>query len=114
MDGPFVPVADRAALEALFSDAHGTPVVVFQHDPFCGISARAYDELAALSGVVHLIDVARQSDLARLIAAQTGVRHESPQVLVLCGGQVCWAASHAAITAEAVRHATAAGSATQT
>ena len=64
--------------------------------------------------MVHLVDVARQPDLTRLIALRSGVRHESPQVVVLCDGQVRWSASHFGITAEAVRHATAAISTTQT
>jgi bacillithiol system protein YtxJ len=33
------------------------------------------------------------------------VRHESPQVIVLRGGEVAWAAAHFKITAEAVRKA---------
>lgn len=53
-------------------------------------------------GPVSLVDVARQRDLARRIAEQTGIRHESPQVLVLRDGVAVWSASHRAITAAAV------------
>jgi bacillithiol system protein YtxJ len=49
--------------------------------------------------------------LAAELARRTGVRHESPQVLLLRGGRAAWSASHAAVTAEAVERALADGSA---
>jgi bacillithiol system protein YtxJ len=102
MSSPFLPVTDTAALEAQFRASHTRPVVLFQHDPFCGISRTAYEEMATMPGPVSLVDVARQRNLARRIAEQTGVRHESPQVLVLRDGVAVWSASHRAITAVAV------------
>ena len=105
MDAPFAPVPDRTALAQLFAESHTAPVVLFQHDPFCGISARAHRELAQLSGPVHRVDVARQQDLTRDITTRTGVRHASPQVLVLRNGRAVWSAAHGAITTAAVRRA---------
>ena len=110
MDRPFAPVPDLATLEQLFADSHAAPVVLFQHDPFCPTSARAHRAMAQLSGTVHLVNVARQHDLAHSIATRTGIRHESPQVLVLRNGQVLWSASHGAITTAAVGGAIADGS----
>ena len=43
--------------------------------------------------------------LWRAIESRFGVEHESPQVIVLRKGQVCWDASHFKITAEAVAKA---------
>ena len=103
MHGPFVPVPDRAALDELFARSYTTPVVLFQHDPFCGGSAIAYRELARLSDEIPFIDVARSQPLSRAVAERTGIRHESPQVLVLRHGQAVWWASHSAITADAVQ-----------
>ena len=111
MDRPFTPVPDLTALEQLFADSGAAPVVLFQHDPFCPTSARAYREMAQLRGTVHLVNVARQHDLARSIATRTGIRHESPQVLVLRGGQAVWSASHSAITADTVGAAVSDGTA---
>ncbi len=105
MDRPFVPVPDLTALEQLFADSAAAPVVLFQHDPFCGGSAIAYRELARLSDEIPFIDVARSQPLSRAVAERTGIRHESPQVLVLRNGQAVWSASHAAITADAVQRA---------
>ncbi len=104
-DHPFASVPDLTALEQLFADSDAAPVVLFQHDPFCPTSARAHREMVQLSGTVHLVNVARQHDLAHSIATRTGIRHESPQVLVLHGSGAVWAASHSGITADAVRTA---------
>ena len=98
----FIPVTDAAALEQLFARSHTASVVVFLHDPFCPISAAAYREISQVADDVPLIDVARAQDLSHLIEVRTGVRHESPQVIVLRKGQAVWSASHRAITAGAV------------
>ena len=108
MERPFAPVPDRAALDALFAESRRAPILLYLHDPFCGISARAHRELAQLPPPVHLVDVARQHDLSRAIAQRTGVRHESPQVFVLRDGRAAWSASHHTITAAAVSLAVAA------
>lgn len=105
MQTPFLPVPDAEALEQLVAASHDAPVVLFQHDPFCGTSAAAYREMATLTEPVHLVDAARQPELSRRIALRTGVRHESPQVLVLRDGAAVWSASHRAITADAVMRA---------
>jgi bacillithiol system protein YtxJ len=100
---PFVAVTDAETLERLFNESVAAPVLLFKHDPYCGISTDAYDELTELQQPVHLIDVASQRELARAVALRTRVRHESPQVLVLRGGEADWSASHGAITTEAVQ-----------
>ena len=99
----FTPVADHAALDRLLTTA-GT-AVLFLHDEGCPTSHRAHGEMTRLGGEVALIDVRRQRHLTRAIAGLTGVRHESPQVIVLRDGRAAWAASHRAITAEAVARA---------
>ncbi len=55
-----------------------------------------------------LVDVRRHHALGQAVARRTGVRHESPQILVLVDGQVAWHASHGRITAVAVAEALAA------
>ena len=105
MTPPFIPVSDLAALDNLFARSQTTPVILFQHDPFCGTSACAHRELARFPGEIPLIDVARAQLLSRVIVERTGIRHESPQVLVLRGGRAVWSASHGAISTDAVLRA---------
>ena len=47
----------------------------------------------------------RHHALGQAVAARTGVRHESPQGLLLVGGEAVWSASHGDVTAEAVSDA---------
>ena len=102
MTSSFLPIADVAALETQFGASHAGPVVLLQHDPWCGVSTAAYQAMATLPWPVALVDVARQPALSRPIAERTGVQHESPQVLVLRDGVAVWFASHRAITTQAV------------
>ncbi len=111
MDTPFALVPDLTALEQLFAGSGTAPVVLFQHDPFCPTSARAHREMTQLAGTVYLVNVARQHDLVHHIAERTGIRHESPQVLVLREGHAVWSASHGRITADAVARALSDGAA---
>jgi bacillithiol system protein YtxJ len=54
---------------------------------------------------IWLVDVQRSQDLSREIERRTGIRHESPQVILLSHGRPRWSASHRHITASAIQHA---------
>lgn len=80
-------------------------LVLFKHSPTCPISLFAHHEVVRFRTAqpdtpVYLVSVRRQRELARHIAECTGIRHESPQILVLRHGNVIGAASHDAITAD--------------
>lgn len=62
----------------------------------------AYHEMSGLAEPVALINVAQDRDVSMRVAAETGVKHESPQVLVLHHGKSLWAASHFDVTRAAV------------
>jgi bacillithiol system protein YtxJ len=71
----------------------------------------AFDELTDLlegdARDIYLLDVLASRPLSQAVAARLGVRHESPQVLVLKDRAVRWHGSHYRVTAEAVRKALA-------
>ena len=105
----FVPVEDAGALDELIARSHDAPVVLFKHSTTCPISARAHHQMSKLptgvAGQVSLVIVQRARELSRRVAEQTGIRHESPQAIILRNGQAVWSASHFDITAEAVAQA---------
>ncbi len=101
----FVPVADTAALAPLFVASRAVPTILFLHDPGCPISRAAYRQMARLGDEIPLVDVRRAHDVSHAVEERTGVRHESPQAIVLCRGRVLWSASHHAITTQAVADA---------
>jgi bacillithiol system protein YtxJ len=108
----FVPLEDVPQLDILIAQSHDRPVLIFKHSTTCGTSFQAYDELDEYvrrpgSLPVYLVDVHGARQVAREIAARFGIRHESPQVLVLAGGQVRWHASHYRVSLDEVDRAVA-------
>lgn len=81
------------------------PVVIFKHSISCGVSAAAYDEMEQFAGEVILVEVQGARELSREIERRTGIRHETPQVLILKKGSVVWNASHWRVKAQAVTEA---------
>ncbi len=106
MDQHFIPVTDTAAVEDLFASSADHPVVVFKHDPSCPISATAFREMTRLPNEIAIIDVEHDQDVASAVTQRTGIRHESPQVIVLRNGAATWSASQFDITTDAVLAAT--------
>jgi bacillithiol system protein YtxJ len=101
-------ITDAADLDTLLE----APVaLLFKHSLICPVSARAFGQYRRLleEGGVGVpsawLDVIGQRDLSRAVEERTGVRHESPQALVLARGAVRWNASHDAITSAALAQA---------
>lgn len=102
MAARFINVNDIKGLEELLARSHDEAVVLFKHSTMCPVSASAYEEMSRFEGDVGLVVVQKARPVSDEIETRTGVRHESPQALVLRGGQVVWTASHWKVTAEAV------------
>ncbi len=98
-------VRDARQLESLIGHAGPEPVVLYLHDPWCPVSSHAIGEVERVDSEVHVVDVSRQSDLSRVIEAATGIRHESPQLIVLRDGEPLWHASHWRIKRRAIEEA---------
>ena len=105
MENQFIPVGDSQVLDQFVRRSHEAPVLLFKHSTTCPISAAAYQEVKQLATEIALIVVQQARDVSREVEARTGVRHESPQALILRGGEVVWSASHWHITAAAVERA---------
>ena len=105
MGEQFVSVGDSRELEGLFARSHERPVLIFKHSLTCPISAAAYDEMRRVGREVSLVVVQKARDVSKEVESRTGVRHESPQALILRNGSVVWSASHWKVTAEEVGRA---------
>ena len=104
----FQNLTEMAELDDWFERSREGDVVVFLHDYWCPISSRAYDEMSLVEGEIALIDVAESRELTRSVETRTGVKHESPQVLIVRDARARWAASHGSITHKSVGEAIAA------
>ena len=105
MESNFSPVSDAAALEELFARSHTEPVLLFKHSNACPISARAYSQMTAVKAPVSIVVVQKSRDVSREVEQRTGVRHETPQALVIRNGRAVWNASHFDITSDVVERA---------
>lgn len=92
-------------------------LLVFKQSPICPTSHAAEAEfrdcapsLAHPKGLcLKIVDVVRRRPISRRIAEDTGVRHESPQALLIGPNQkVLWYGSHYQINADSLRAALAA------
>ena len=98
------PVKDADELERAFGEPWA---LVFKHSTRCPVSTMAWRELAAFrkahpEAVVYVVHVVEQRDLSNALAARTGVRHESPQAILLEAGRVAWHASHEGVDVRAL------------
>ncbi|HEX8097667.1 MAG TPA: bacillithiol system redox-active protein YtxJ, partial [Pyrinomonadaceae bacterium] len=80
-------MADRGALERLVESSNSGPVIIFKHSVTCPISAHAYREMSQMGGEVALVVVQKARDVSSAVEERTGVRHESPQAIVLRNGR---------------------------
>lgn len=100
-----IHLSDVAGFEAALAESRDRPVILFKHSRTCGTSCEALDELhahmhTAPPGVAYrVITVQSHRPLAYEIAVRLGVRHETPQAILLRHGEPVWSASHFRITA---------------
>jgi thioredoxin 1 len=100
------PLSDIQALDAAIDESRQRPVLVFKHSRFCGVSCEALDELHAHISrhdgptAYKMITVQTHRPISDEAARRLGIRHETPQALLLKDGKVVWNASHFRITAD--------------
>lgn len=97
---------DVAELEAALDESRRRPVLIFKHSRTCGISCEALDELHAHVGAsagtdvsYKVITVQSHRHVANEVSARLGIRHETPQAILLRDGRPVWSGSHFRITA---------------
>jgi bacillithiol system protein YtxJ len=99
-------LSDLDMLEAAIAESRERPVLLFKHSRTCGISCEALDELRAhlergrTCATYKLITVQIHRRVSDEAAARLGVRHETPQAILLRDGKPIWNASHFRITAD--------------
>lgn len=100
------PLHDVSALDAAIAESRERPVLLFKHSRHCGVSCGALDELNAhieaqtdhaLS--YKMITVQTHRGVSDAASERLGLRHETPQAILLRDGKVIWNASHFRITA---------------
>ena len=94
-------------LQQITQTSHQEPVFLLKHSTRCPISAaawRSFQEYARAHADQQLwrVLVVEQRDTSSHIARETGIAHQSPQILLFHKGDVVWHASHWSITEDAM------------
>ena len=99
------PLHDVQSLDAAIAESRERPVLLFKHSRFCGVSCEALDELqshidgAPADVAYKMITVQTHRSVSDAAAQLLGLRHQTPQAILLRDGKVIWNASHFSITA---------------
>ena len=99
-------LADLASLDEAIAESLERPVLLFKHSRTCGISCEALDELHAHVAVggteaaYKVITVQSHRRVSDEASTRFGIRHETPQAILLRDGRPVWSASHFRITAQ--------------
>lgn len=96
-------------LKTINQASENQKVMIFKHSTSCSISAtvlarmeRNWKHEQARGIVPYYLDLLSYRDLSNQIAQNYGIRHESPQVLLIENGKCVYDASHYDISFEEV------------
>lgn len=102
MKANFIEVNSNEQLNELFEKSNEKPIVLFKHSLTCPISAGVHQEISGADADVYIIVMQNARGVSNEIAERTGIRHESPQAIVLKNGKPVYSASHYDVTASDV------------
>jgi bacillithiol system protein YtxJ len=111
MHPDLTPLQGIDELEQALVESRQRPLLLFKHSYSCGVSAEALDELLLhLADTRHdtryaMVTVQTHREVSNAIAAKLGIRHETPQALLVQDGRVVWSASHFRVNAAALDQA---------
>ncbi len=107
------PITSAATVESLKELSHTVPCLILKHSVSCNISAIAKYRLDTDwdfgTDVLepYYLDLLRFRPVSKYIAETFDVHHESPQVLLIVGGECVYDASHLDIRVEELKEALA-------
>lgn len=94
--------------ESLLEQSGERAVLLLKHSTACPISGAAFKEFKVYTRkpkrpiVCALVKVIESRPVSNDIEAKLGIKHESPQALLIRDGQTLWHASHWDITFERI------------
>jgi bacillithiol system protein YtxJ len=103
-------------LDRLLAESRDRLLLLFKHSFTCGVSAEALDELVThlneqqVPARYAMVTVQTHRDESNAVAARLGVRHHTPQAILVHHGRAVWSASHFRVNADEIRKAIAGSS----
>lgn len=101
-----------ADADAMLKASHEAPVYLLKHSIACPISARGQMEFVGLEGdgdpKLYAVVVQYARDVSGYLAETLGVKHETPQAILIHDGEAVDVKSHGSIRVGSLREAFAA------
>lgn len=104
------PLTRLEQLDEINEESNKQPVAIFKHSTSCGVSRmvlnrfeQALSEKGEGDTKLYFLDLLSNRQVSNTIAQKWGVRHESPQLLIIKQGKVVDHSSHADISASALQ-----------
>lgn len=100
---PWVALSSKADLDLIDEGRGNRPQILFKHSTSCGLSSimlRRFEKQWSSAGDqmdFYILDLIRHRELSNEVAYRFGVRHQSPQLLILDKNGVLKQASHSGI-----------------
>lgn len=101
-----------AQLQDIERESGEHPVLIFKHSTRCSISSTALNRIRqagrhdlGVATAVYVLDLLVHRDISNTIAERYGIRHESPQAILLRHGKAVFNASHLSILPAEIRQA---------
>lgn len=106
-DTPFHALASDTDWEDALSQSENTPVLVFKHSSTCPVSSKAHDEMETLveedSVPAYKVVVQDHRPISDAIEDDLGIRHETPQAILLDDRTPVFDTSHFNVTVDTLR-----------
>ena len=107
----FKEITCSQEFEEILDESCQHKIILFKHSTTCPISARAWQEVQAFirensaDVPVVMIKVIESRPVCSQVADDLGIKHQSPQVLLLSNRQALWHASHQSVTQNNIKKA---------
>lgn len=102
----WIDLTDEQQLNSLKELSKQKAQLIFKHSTRCAISSMAKNRLEKSSATnnvdFYYLDLVKHRQLSNKIAADFGVYHESPQVLLIKNGECIYDESHSGIQMEEI------------
>lgn len=108
IDFEWQSISDKEGLRAIVMASNSKPQIIYKHSTRCATSFFALKNVQRLSKEMkkkadfYMVDVIGERKVSFQIAEDLGVRHESPQLIILKDGEVSWHGSHHRVNVEAL------------
>lgn len=104
---PFIALDTTTDWQSALQHSEQEPIVIYKHSAACGISARARRLMQNLieegDPPVYEVVVQQARSVSNEIESHLGVRHETPQVIILHNREPVYDTSHSRIRPESIR-----------